>query len=327
MCDFRIFYGKKMHKVKTPIKPFVMTNRFFSPLSVVMLLMLTVACHDSHYEEDVDSVDFVTDIAHNEADTMIVNTTTQQTIVLQHCRALEQAILDNVPTNLNHKWRWVGIGKRSQYKPVFSWRGNSMFTVAFQYDGSIDIHDGSNAIDGSYTAGERALRIQMGMSTLVGNLSKTLSIYEMSFKQYLSNAKAYNIDSEGLLRIYYSDTDYILLAAADAVGDQVSSCPTKKELVGRWILKSVAYGNGTYSFKDEGIVLFNDDGTMETRGSGSLLVRSLADGIYTYDYHAGTLAIDNRQYNVSTEGNYIYLCGGLALNEPTIVMYEDGHTN
>ena len=76
-----------------------MTNRFFCPLSVVMLLMLTVACHDSHYEEDVDSVDFVTDIAHNEADTMIVNTTTQQTIVLQHCRALESG--NEANTNLS----------------------------------------------------------------------------------------------------------------------------------------------------------------------------------------------------------------------------------
>lgn len=266
---------------------------------------------DGHYDSMSDTTIYAS------------GTSSQAAVTLHHIDRLEEYSLSTTPTQLLGKWLWLGIGSGSQYKPVYSWRGGSYHAITFEQGGIYWMRNGANRVDGTYKIKSHGntLSIDPGMNTMVGTFSVTQNIHDDFFIKSLYGARAYDIDSEGLLRIYYTRTDCLVLVSAAAVPAAETCSPEVDGLFGEWEMAGVAYGNGI--FKDSfqgGMVVFNNDYTAIATGGCCLLTSSLARSPLYYLYEFGSLSIGDRLYHVTIEGDLLYLCGGLDLCSPTFVL-------
>lgn len=290
-------------------------------LSLVAVGLLTVSCSD-----EVRDGGFTTRGSGVVADTTIVGRDGE--IPLRRVEQIEEMNLVHIPTTLGGEtWRWVGIGDGESYKPIFSWHGSAMYCIGFLPNGSIDMNCGANEGFGSYVADGHSLSISVNGYTLIGTFSVVEQLCDDLFMEAVEKAFRYEITGEGLLRIYYSETEYLQLVSGKAAGGNGVGFASLEGCFGTWRFVGVYYANGAFVSDGDGEMRLNNDYTVVTSGGGSLLTPRLSDGIHCYDLDRASLSVGGCFYHVVIDGNRLFLCGSLELTSPTLVFERDAESH
>ena len=300
----------------------VMNTNKKSLCLVTLLSMLAVGLLTASCSDEVKDGGFTTRGSDIVADTIIVGSKGE--IPLRRVEQVEDMNLVHIPTTLGGEtWRWVGIGDGESYKPVFPWHGAAMYYIGFLPNGSIDMHCGANTVYGSYVADDKSLSISINGHTRIGTLSVAEQLCDDLFLEAVEQAISYEITTRGFLRIYYSDTEYLQFVSAKAAGGNGVGFSTLEGCFGTWRLVGVYYANGAFVCDGGGEVRLKNDYTVVTSGGGSLLTPKLSDGLHYYDLEHSSLSVGGCLYNAVNDGNRLYLCGGLDLESPTLVLERD----
>lgn len=246
---------------------------------------------------------------------------------LRRTEQIEDITLAHTPTSLYETWRWVGIGDDANgYKPLFPWHGSFLYSIAFNADGRADMHCGINGGVGIYHLEGSSVVFDTFGFEMMGSLSKAHIVYDHFFMEFLSQKLTYSIDTRGMLRLYYSDTEYLSFVAASAAGGSGTANPATEQCFGKWRFVGAYYANGAFVSDGGGEVLFGNDYTMITSGGGNVVVPSIAPGRHCFDYESGAMVVATQGYDVTIDGDRMYLCGGIDLTSPTIILEREDDT-
>ena len=247
-------------------------------------------------------------------------------VVLRRTEQIEDITLAHTPTSLYETWRWVGIGDAGGYKPLFPWRGSFMYSIAFNADGIANLHCGINGGVGAYHLEGSSVVFDTFGFEMMGSLSKAHIVYDHFFMEFLSQKLTYSIDTRGMLRLYYSDTEYLSFVSAAAAGGSGTANPFTEQFFGTWRFVGAYYANGAFVSDGGGEVQISNDYTMLTSGGGNIVAPSVAPGRHCLDFESGAMVVEARDYDVTIDGDRMYLCGGIDLTSPTIILEREEGT-